>query len=62
MYQNQNRVVIEFLKSSRGCGKGRDVKLNYNDQQVPLQLQGRVDEVRRTLMPDLVRTKHSWCC
>ncbi|KAK9798957.1 hypothetical protein WJX73_010232 [Symbiochloris irregularis] len=44
MYQNQSRVCLEFLKSSRGCGKGREIKLNYSDNQVPLQLQGRVDE------------------
>lgn len=54
MYQNQTRVCLEFLKSSGGCGKGREVKLNYSAQQVPLQLQGRVDEVGNVLVPDCV--------
>ena len=54
MYQNQTRVCLEFLKGSGGCGKGREVKLNYSEQQVPLQLQGRVDEVRTVLNLDRV--------
>ena len=44
MYQNAQRVNVEFLKSS--TMKGRIIKLNYNPAQVPAQLYGRVDLAR----------------
>jgi len=44
MYQNAQRVNVEFLKSS--TMKGRIIKLNYTPAQVPAQLYGRVDLAR----------------
>ena len=46
MYQNAQRVNVEFLKSS--TMKGRIIKLNYTPAQVPPQLYGRVDLARST--------------
>lgn len=48
MYQNQSRVCVEFLKSSKGFGT-RIIKLNYSPQGLPPQLVGRVDMVCRML-------------
>jgi hypothetical protein len=45
MYQNQSRVCVEFLKSSKGIGT-RIIKLNYGPQAIPPQLVGRMDMVR----------------
>jgi hypothetical protein len=42
MYQNQLRVCVEFLKSSKGIGT-RIIKLNYGPQAIPPQLMGRMD-------------------
>jgi hypothetical protein len=42
MYQSQNRVCIEFLKSSKGFS-GRIIKLNYGPNALPPQLVGRMD-------------------
>lgn len=50
MYQGPQRVCLEFLKSSAGIGKGRIIKLNYTQQQIPPQLYGRVDEVSLACM------------
>ena len=47
MYQNAQRVNVEFLKSS--TLKGRIIKLNYQAAQVPAQLYGRVDLARPTI-------------
>ena len=44
MYQNAQRVNVEFLKSS--TLKGRIIRLNYTAAQVPAQLYGRVDLAR----------------
>jgi hypothetical protein len=46
MYQNQSRVCVEFLKSSKGIGT-RIIKLNYGPQAIPPQLTGRMDMVRK---------------
>ena len=45
MYQNQSRVCVEFLKSSKGVGT-RIIKLNYGPQAIPPQLVDRMDMVR----------------
>lgn len=45
MYQTQNTVNLEFLKSSNGFS-GRIIKLNYGPQALPPQLVGRIDMVR----------------
>lgn len=42
MYQTQNTVNVEFLKSSKGIGS-RVIKLNYSPNALPPQLVGRVD-------------------
>lgn len=41
-YQTANTCNIEFLKSSKGWGS-RIIKLNYNEQAIPQQLVGRID-------------------
>ena len=48
MYEQQSVVNVEFLKSSRGLGKGRVIKLSHS-HQLPPQLMGRVDPVRSRL-------------
>lgn len=45
MYQTQNRVNVEFLKSSKGFS-GRIIKLNYGPNALPPQLVGRMDMVK----------------
>ena len=50
MYQNAQKVNVEFLKSS--TLKGRIIKLNYTPAQVPAQLYGRVDLARSVNLCD----------
>ncbi len=45
--EGPQRVVVEFLPSSKGFGK-RGIRLTHSGQQVPPQLQGRMDPVRAT--------------
>ena len=42
--EGPQRVVVEFLPSSKGLGK-RGIRLSHSGQQVPPQLQGRMDPV-----------------
>lgn len=43
--ESQTRANVEFLRST-AKGKGRVIRLNHLPNQMPVQLQGRVDPVR----------------
>ncbi len=43
-YQTASTCNVEFLKSSKGFGS-RIIKLNYDENAIPPQLVGRMDNV-----------------